>query len=355
MSMNTLLQKNDRLVVQSGKILLMSSLCMTITSGVFGGGSSWANDRVIDKWHGHGAMACSKTAVAAKTACSNESKDDYWITVGNCKNLSDHYLVNTCLREAKIALKESNSLCRDQYAARLEICATMGEDPYDPLIDPDYFVDFGAASGSGTILSNLYYPLIAGTTQNYHVFDTEGNLVEKIKVEVLNEIKEILGINSIVVRDRVWEVDEDGTETLIEDTDDWYGQDIEGNVWYLGEIAQNFEDGELVDVEGSWKTGRGHDKPGYMMLAQPEPEYMYRQEFSLGNAEDMAVVIGIVDEVEAGGISYTKVLQTKEFSPVEPDVYAYKYYAEGVGCVREESYEDEELVEIVELVELILP
>ncbi|MFN0152676.1 MAG: hypothetical protein ACKVU1_18390 [bacterium] len=36
---------------------------------------------------------------------------------------------------------------------------------------------------------------------------------------------------------------------------DWYGQDDEGNVWYFGEDVFNYEDGVVVDMEGTWIAG----------------------------------------------------------------------------------------------------
>ena len=42
-----------------------------------------------------------------------------------------------------------------------------------------------------------------------------------------------MGVTCIVVRDTV---DIDGV--LIEDTVDWFAQDVEGNVWYFGEISK---------------------------------------------------------------------------------------------------------------------
>jgi len=40
----------------------------------------------------------------------------------------------------------------------------------------------------------------------------------------------------VVVRDVAMDEGE-----VVEITDDWYAQDLDGNVWYCGEIAQNFE------------------------------------------------------------------------------------------------------------------
>ena len=297
--------------------------------------------------------ACSKTTQAAYKACLSEVRDDYWIAIGNCYNLSDPQDRAECLAEAKEEFKEAKDLCKDQREARSEICDELGETPYDPEINPDDFVDFEEIlSGSETLIPNRYFPLIPGTTWEYLAIDADDEVFERILVEVLEETKEILGVNCIVVRDRVWEIDDVGEETLIEDTDDWYGQDTDGNVWYIGEIAQEFEDGELVSLEGSWKAGRDDAKAGYIMYANPQSDDYYRQEFFLGDAEDMGEVISRDEESEEVpfGSYDNDVLKTRDWTPIEPDVLEFKYYAPGVGMVLEENPEDEEQVELVDMI-----
>ena len=65
---------------------------------------------------------------------------------------------------------------------------------------------------------------------------------------------------------------------MTEDTTDWYAQQDNGDVWYFGEIAQQFEDGILVGIEGSWTAGMDGAKPGLVMLANPKVGDVYRQE-----------------------------------------------------------------------------
>ena len=294
---------------------------------------------------------CSSTARAAFKACRYEFGDDFWIEVGKCNNLADFEARIDCLQEVRSSFAEERGVCGDQLDARLDICDELGEAPYDPEINPDDFIDFSAVVGGGGYTPNPYFPLVPGTVWNYEAVDAEGEIFEKIKVEVLLETKEILGVNCIVVRDRVWEIDDEGEEVLIEDTDDWYAQDSEaGNVWYFGEVARNFEDGELVDLEGSWKAGREGDKAGILVYGEPEPNHMHRQEFSLGNAEDMAQVVGFLDSLTVRSTTYNDVLQTREFTPIEPDVMEFKYYAPGIGTVLEENPEDGERVELVEMI-----
>ena len=62
------------------------------------------------------------------------------------------------------------------------------------------------------------------------------------------------GVTARVVRDTVTA---DGE--IVEDTFDWYAQDDEGTVWYLGEDTAELEDGEITTVKAPSRpasTGR---------------------------------------------------------------------------------------------------
>jgi hypothetical protein len=296
----------------------------------------------------HGSV-CSATAKAGLKGCRHEARQVLWTTLGGCANLVDKSARRACIEAAQIDFETHFALCRDQYDARLEACDELGEAAYNPVLDPDEFIDFAAVIAGAPFSPNPYFPLEPGSRRIYKVFDEAGNKLERIRVDVLHETKEILGISCIVVRDRVWEFDDEEGRVIIEDTLDWYAQDLEGNVWYMGEIAKNYEEGELVDVAGSWKAGRDLAQPGILMLAAPQEGRWYRQEFLLGEAEDMAEVVGILAELTVRGKTYHNVLQTRDFTPVEPDMLEYKYYAPGIGMVLEEKPEDGERVELVRL------
>ena len=74
------------------------------------------------------------------------------------------------------------------------------------------------------------------------------------------------GITARVVRDTV---SVDGE--LVEDTFDWYAQDSDGNVWYLGEDTAEFEDGKLTTRGGSFEAGVDGALPGNRMPGDPRP------------------------------------------------------------------------------------
>jgi hypothetical protein len=148
---------------------------------------------------------------------------------------------------------------------------------------------------------------------------------------------------------------------VTEDTTDWYAQEQDqkgkDNVWYFGEIAQQFTDNILVGIEGSWTAGVEGAKPGIIMFAHPENNVgrTYRQEFALGDAEDVAKIIKIVNtlpklppRVSLPGTVHGPYLHTQDFSALEPDVLEDKYYAPGVGLVLTDPHDGtlEVLIEI---------
>jgi hypothetical protein len=201
---------------------------------------------------------------------------------------------------------------------------------YDPSINPANFV-------AG--VDNLLFPLVLGTRYVYQGGE------ETIEVTVTDGTKQILGVTTIVVRDVV----SVGGE-IIEDTYDWYAQDKAGNVWYFGEDTKEYEGGQLVSTEGSWEAGVDGAKPGIVMHAtQPTIGAPYRQEYYACEAEDMAEVVSLNESVTVSYGSFDNCLQTRDFTPLEPGVSEYKYYAPGVGLVLEVNAKSGARTELVEV------
>ena len=209
------------------------------------------------------------------------------------------------------------------------------DEPYDPVIDPENFVDG---------VDNPYFPLVPGTTFIYEGDTEEGT--EHIEVVVTDDTKEVLGVDCVVVRDTVWV---DGE--MVEDTFDWFAQDTDGNVWYMGEDSKEYEDGEVVSADGSWEAGVDGAKPGVIMWADPQIGTSYRQEYYEGEAEDMAEVISLTESASVTYGSFENLLVIKEWNPLEPGVAENKYYAAGVGLVLEEVVEGgSERIELIDIV-----
>ncbi len=185
-------------------------------------------------------------------------------------------------------------------------------------IDPEDFV-------SG--IDNEFFPLVPGTT---FVYEGESDGVPTRDVMyVTHETKVILGVTCIVVHDRAFE-----NGVLVEDTFDWFAQDEEGNVWYLGEDSKELDpDGNVISTHGSWEAGVDGARPGIIMEAHPRVGDRYYQELARGVAEDQALVLSRDAEECVTYGCLDDLLVTKEWTRLERGVAEHKYYAEGVGFV----------------------
>ena len=274
--------------------------------------------------------ACSKTSQASLKACRNNARGDYWTGIGRCRNESEDR--NDCVADTRDERSENREVCVAQCSARQDVCQDVGQDPYDPIIDPADFMEPSEIAAA----PNPYWPLVPGTEWVYEADD------ETITVTVLSDTIEILGVNCVTVRDVV---EEDGV--IIEDTLDWYAQDTDGNVWYFGEIAKNFEDGLLVDLDGSWRAGVDDAKAGIIMFADPQVGTVYRQEFLLGEAEDIGEILSLTGNESAPGSSCNGAcVVTADYTPLEPGTLEHKYYAPGVGLVVEVKPGTDERLEL---------
>lgn len=204
-------------------------------------------------------------------------------------------------------------------AAQPRMAAAPGDPPVPTLPRPQDFVDR---------VDNPYLPMSPGTRWVYRSRTADG--AEVIKVTVMEETKLIQGITATVVRDRATLGGE-----LIEDTFDWFAQDRLGNVWYLGEDTTSYEPGKPPSQEGSWEAGVDGAQAGLAMPAHSEIGRSYRQEFKVGEAEDIGVVLDRTGQVRVTAGAFKRVWMTKDTTPLEPDLIEYKFYAPGVGLVLE--------------------
>ncbi|MEO1016590.1 MAG: hypothetical protein AAFY56_02695 [Pseudomonadota bacterium] len=194
-------------------------------------------------------------------------------------------------------------------------------------------------------IDNQYFPVPPGRIKSFRAEiedeDTGETIVESNDEFHTFETKEILGLDAVVVRDTAYE-----NNILVEDTLDYYAQDVDGNVWYLGEISYNYEyddDGqyEETNLDGSWLAGVDGALPGWIMKGDATFGTAYYQEFYPGNAVDEAAVVAVNQEIETTLANYENVLQTLEWTALEPDVAEFKYYAPDIGNVYVEESLDE--------------
>ena len=292
-----------------------------------------------------GEPGCAASAQTQRLACEFDLRDGFFTTTAQC--LDTAVGDEACFIDAEVEFDEGVEECDDILEARLDLCESLDDATHDPEFGEAFAANFVDPLEIGlSIAPNPWFALV---TNNRWVYEGDG---ETIEVVVTGDTKLIDGVTCVVVIDTATEDD-----VVVERTNDWYAQDLDGNVWYCGEISENFEefDGdvteepELVDIEGSWKAGRDGSEAGMLLPFDPQPGDVFRQEFAQTDAED-AIEIMAIDATEAapGGACNGNCLLTRDFTPLEPDVEENKYYVSGIGLIVEIDLETGDRVELVE-------
>lgn len=200
---------------------------------------------------------------------------------------------------------------------------------------------FNPADFVSTVIDNPYFALQPGTTLVYDVAGTD----QLDNFNVTRGTKVIAGVTCTVVHDVALEGGE-----IVEDTLDYFAQDKFGNVWYFGEDTKKLEDGKVVSTEGSWLAGVNGASPGIIMEASPKVGDEYFQENAPGVAEDRAQVLSLTQIIDVPYGSFNHVLETKDFTPLDPTNVEHKLYALGIGqvdAIDVNTGEQERLVKII--------
>ncbi len=210
-------------------------------------------------------------------------------------------------------------------------------------------------------INNPYFPILdfSNTYVYEGEFEEEGEIVtEGFSLTNINMGPMVLGVQTTTQLDRSYE---DGV--LVEETHDYYAQDVHGNVWYMGEDVKNFiydDDGNLIETnnEGAWLAGVNGALPGYIMPVDLTVDFEYFQEFAENDeALDVGRIFATGELISLEIGEFHNVLRTLETNPFfEPDSREFKYYVPGLGLILieeglNEALEDPELV--VELVDIV--
>jgi hypothetical protein len=177
-------------------------------------------------------------------------------------------------------------------------------------------------------ITNNYWPMKPGDRWISSETDGKGDVL-RVEVTVQDGTHTVAsGIEARVVHDLVTR-----SGTVVEDTIDWYAQDGDGNIWYVGEKTAEYENGHVVSTEGSWEAGVNGAQPGIAVPAAPKPGLTYRQEYLKGQAEDEGAVLSTREQVGVPTGIYTGAMLTRDTTALEPDLVELKFYVPGIGPV----------------------
>ncbi len=175
--------------------------------------------------------------------------------------------------------------------------------------------------------TNPYYPLIVG---NASVLEgTEDGQLIRVERVVLPDTEIVDGVETHVLEAREFI---DGA--LYEVARNFYVEASDGTVCYFGEDVDFYENGAVVNHDGSWRAGVDGAKPGIIMPASPAVGDGYYQENAPGIALDMGRVAAVGLSDTFGGTSYPDVIRVMDSNPIDdedPCEEEEKLYVPGVG------------------------
>lgn len=195
--------------------------------------------------------------------------------------------------------------------------------------DTSFTDRFGEAKKDlGPTGRNPYFVLVPG--YQLVLEGEEHGVAARIVIEVLDETKEIGGIEARVVEER----ETIGGE-LKEVTRDYFAISRRtNNVYYLGEDVDVYRGGAVVGHEGSWLHKKNGARYGLMMPGVPLLGARYQQETAPGVAMDRAAIVGVSDRFTCPAGSFENVLVIEESTPLEAGTER-KHYARGVGVLQD--------------------
>jgi hypothetical protein len=192
-----------------------------------------------------------------------------------------------------------------------------------PTIQPANFV---------SRVDNPYLPLVPGTTLRYRGVMKDGTTPQVDTFAVTHQRKIVMGVSCTVARDTVT-----SRGRPVERTYDWFAQDRQGNVWYMGEETQELKHGRFGKMIDSGPAGENGAQPGLMMEAHPIEGDSYWQFHWPGHAMDTTVVLGHGGPLRLPYRDFKDTLLTQEQSPLEPGVRDQKWSVRGIGYVQERA------------------
>jgi len=188
-----------------------------------------------------------------------------------------------------------------------------------------------AASDFVTEIDNPWFPLMKG--RSWVSVGVKDGQKTVDTYTVTGQTKVIMGVTCSVIRDRLTVHNK-----AVEATWDWYAQDKQGNVWYMGEdTAELNAAGNVTSTSGSWETGVDGAAAGIFMPADPQVGMGGYQEYYEGEALDQYKVISMTAAITVPYGAFEGCLETRETTALEPSVVDHKYYVKGIGQVAEES------------------
>ena len=144
-------------------------------------------------------------------------------------------------------------------------------------------------------------------------------------------------VEALVVEDRAFE---DGK--IAEVAIDYFAQDDNGTVYYFGEDVDEYKDGKVINHDGSWLLGRDTPVPGVLFPGEVKPGAKWVSEDVSAEISEKDEIVSVSETVTVPAGTFKNCVKVKE--SLGDGTTEYKYYAKGVGVIREQPPEGDELL-----------
>jgi hypothetical protein len=161
----------------------------------------------------------------------------------------------------------------------------------------------------------------------------EGTKELRIERTLKPEIRKTFKVGKQTVEVLVMEDREFEGGKLSEITLDYFAQADDGTVYYMGEDVDEYKNGKVVGHSGAWLYGKQTKVPGLLMPGNPKVGDKFRSEDVPKITTEDNEVMSLTETVTVPAGTYENCLKIKEV--LSDGAIEYKYYAKGVGCVRE--------------------
>jgi hypothetical protein len=195
-----------------------------------------------------------------------------------------------------------------------------------PAPSPDQLPSFSHS----TQITNPYFPLIK---LKRHILEgTVGGQTVRV-IRTLKEDTKKFKVGNQKVRTLIMEDRAFVDGELEEVTLDYFAQDDDGTVYYMGEDVNIYNKGKVVSHEGAWLYGVHTKQLGVIMPADPKVGTKFQAESVNGITTEDEVVVSFGETVTVPAGKFKNCLKIQE-TPSDGTV-EYKYYAPNVGVIKE--------------------
>ena len=207
----------------------------------------------------------------------------------------------------------------------METCdgfSSTGENPYF-ILNPGYQLTLDGIDKKQNI--HLTITVLSGPsgTRTFNNLDIGGGVVTDVVTRIVEERETINGLLAEVSRNYFAICDRTNS------------------VFYFGEDVDIYDETgtTVISHEGSWLAGSNGARAGIVMPGVILLGGKYYQEIASGVAMDRAEIISMTEAVQVPAGTFANCLETYETSAIDKKAKGYKFYAPGIGLVKDDVLE----------------